>query len=70
MRCDACQENSFSLGDPYTTKQCSVCLSNVKCLGGAKIAPDPGFWRFNNKTTHIFQSQILEASRFAFILKL
>jgi len=35
------------LDDPYETTACKECLDNADCLGGSKIAPLPGYYRYN-----------------------
>lgn len=53
--CTACKEGTFSFNDPYSFTTCYGCLENAQCLGGSKIAPNPGFWRYSNSTTKILK---------------
>ena len=50
-----CPAGTYSLADPYSDYKCPACSPGATCYGGSKIAPNPGFWRFSEKTSHIVE---------------
>lgn len=56
-RCDTCEPGTYSLGDPYDNATvCKLCdTTKATCLGGAKIAPKPGYWRYSLDTDIILE---------------
>jgi len=60
--CTTCPEGSYSLSDPYKNQFCTPCNNEVAfCLGGSKIAPRPGFWRYNLTSDKILACPIEQA---------
>jgi len=46
--CSTCAKGTYSLEDPYSNPTCTPCDDTVAvCLGGAKVAPKPGYWRYD-----------------------
>ena len=56
--CETCPQGTYSLEDPKKVGllTCSKCdESKAICLGANKIAPLPGFWRYNTSSTNIIE---------------
>jgi len=70
FRCETCPVNFYSLDDPKQFKSCSFCPDKAYCPGGSKIAPLPGYWRYDLNTTKILQCPVKSACllhKFSFI---
>ena len=56
--CLPCEIGFYSLEEnSYQTSKstCDICPDNAKCPGGLYIIPNPGYWRFNQKSTIVVQ---------------
>ena len=62
-RCVTCIEGSYSLANPYSNNaKCVECDDKAAvCLGGAKIFPKPGYWRYDVNTSNIMKCPEFEA---------
>jgi len=54
--CDTCAAGTYSLANPYEDKlACKACdEESSECLGGNKIAPRKGYWRFLEDEEFVF----------------
>ena len=58
QRCITCSPGFYSFSNNDT--KCLICDINARCLGGASLVPNPGYWR-NDYSTNILQCPIKEA---------
>lgn len=61
-RCETCAHGTYSLEDPYEALICQPCENHKAiCLGGSKIYPRPGFWRYSLDVPRILRCPNEEA---------
>ncbi len=54
--CSTCEKGTYSLEDPYSNPTCTPCDDTVAvCLGGAKVAPKPGYWRYDTMSSNFME---------------
>lgn len=64
--CDPCAVNTYTLDDPDGAI-CQKCVENAQCLGGSKIAPNPGYWRYDIDSKVFLECQVSSACLGGFI---
>ncbi|KRX07830.1 hypothetical protein PPERSA_07580 [Pseudocohnilembus persalinus] len=50
-----CPQGYYSFSND--TKVCQECMQNAKCLGFDLIIVDPGYWRYSNQSSEIYECQ-------------
>jgi len=54
--CSTCPVDTYSLADPYSNSACLSCNHRVAtCLGGNRMAPKPGFWRYDIQSDNFME---------------
>ena len=51
--CEVCEEDRYSLD--LTDTLCTKCPDGATCPGGARIVPDPGYWRPDELYDGVFE---------------
>jgi len=60
--CDTCVAGTYSFDEPYNGARCYQCESEQEtCLGGSKIAPKPGYWRYDITKASVLECPASEA---------
>jgi len=60
--CTTCLRESYSFSDPFENQFCTPCNNQIAfCFGGSRIAPRPGFWRYNVNSDKMFECPINRA---------
>jgi len=55
---------TYSFDDPYNGARCYQCESEQEtCLGGSKIAPKPGYWRYDITKASVLECPASEACK-------
>ena len=50
------------MANPYSKAKCTECEDQAAvCLGGSKIAPKPGYWRYDVSSDNIMKCPEFEA---------
>ncbi len=62
---------TYSFDDPYSkSASCSQCESTQEtCLGGSKIAPKPGYWRYDIHSASVLECPETKACQYVLIFR-
>lgn len=62
FRCEFCEEDYYTVGDPMDNYECRKCdLDRMICPGGNVLFPKPGYWRWNDDSDNFLKCRAPEA---------